>query len=254
PTGTARSSSRPSGPSAPVAGPPRRPSRPSWPAPGWTTKGAASPPARCCTSSSGTRWRSRPTCRPPARGRSRTRSCRSPTSTSAWRSSWTGCVSGSERALRHLQLVPGELLDVDVLEGDDPYLPGEAGGAADVPPPRVLHRHLEVDLGTLAADAHVHAVGEVEPTLGLHDVAEEVHDVAVLAVERQLHLGLVLLQVLRAHRVLPSAVAAATSLSSGLRPSSTLATGSPTPGRDQDRRWCSQSPCSARASRWAAAE
>src|SRR5690606_30518346 len=40
---------------------------------------------------------------------------------------------------------------------------------------------------------------KVEAPLGLHDVGEQAHHVAVLAVELQLHVGLVLLEVLGAH-------------------------------------------------------
>ena len=42
--------------------------------------------------------------------------------------------------------------------------------------------------------------GEVEATIGLHDVREQRHDVAVLAVQRELELGLVPLEILSAHR------------------------------------------------------
>src|SRR3712207_7521191 len=52
--------------------------------------------------------------------------------------------------------------------------------------------HLQVD-----------GVGEVEAPLGLHHVGELPDDVPVLAIELQLHLGLVLLQVLGAHRGSP---------------------------------------------------
>src|SRR5699024_2885376 len=38
-----------------------------------------------------------------------------------------------------------------------------------------------------------------EPTLGLHHIAEQTDDVPILAIELKLHLGLVLLQVLRTH-------------------------------------------------------
>src|SRR5687768_4462910 len=47
---------------------------------------------------------------------------------------------------------------------------------------------------------HRHVVGGVEPSLCFDHVREHAHHVAVLTVELQLHLGLVPLEILRAHR------------------------------------------------------
>src|SRR5258708_20348172 len=72
-----------------------------------------------------------------------------------------------------------------------------------------MHGDLEEHLAVVSrADLEVDIVGEVEPALGLHHVREEADDVAVLAIELELHFGLVLLEILRAH-VLPSAAAGA---------------------------------------------
>src|SRR6185436_8198343 len=46
-------------------------------------------------------------------------------------------------------------------------------------------------------------VGQVEAALGLHHVGELGHDVPVLLVEGELHLGLVLLEILGAHGCTP---------------------------------------------------
>src|SRR5690606_20056885 len=93
-----------------------------------------------------------------------------------------------------------QLLDVDVLEGDDALFLDEPRGAVDVPHPGVVHGDLEPGLPAAAGvDLHVDLVGQVEPPLGLDDVAEQPHHVAVLAVELQLHVGLVLLEILGAH-------------------------------------------------------
>src|SRR5919197_3104377 len=92
-----------------------------------------------------------------------------------------------------------ELLDVDVFERQDPYVLHESGRAVHVPHPRVGHLHLEVDLAVGVAYVQVHVVGEVEAPLGLHHVRELPDDVAVLAIELQLHLGLVLLKILGTH-------------------------------------------------------
>src|SRR3954467_6626756 len=54
-----------------------------------------------------------------------------------------------------------------------------------------------------AVDLQVHGVGQVEAPFGLHHVRELPDDVPILAIELQLHLGLVLLQVLGAHRGSP---------------------------------------------------
>src|SRR3712207_9411804 len=66
-----------------------------------------------------------------------------------------------------------------------------------------------------SADLQGTGVGEVEAPLGLHHVGELPDDVPVLAIELQLHLGLVLLQVLGAHRGSPD--------TGRMAPSSTIA-------------------------------
>src|SRR5215813_8071386 len=107
--------------------------------------------------------------------------------------------------LGKLQVALRQFLDIHVLEGHDPYVLHEPGRAVHVPDPRVVHGDLEEHLAVVGrADLKVHVVGEIEPALGLDHVREEPDDVAVLAIELQLHLGLVLLEILRAH-VLPSA-------------------------------------------------
>src|SRR5699024_5443243 len=138
--------------------------------------------------------------------------------------------------------------------------------------PGVGHGDVEVDLTALVADLHVDGVGEVEATLGLDDVGEQADDIAVLPVELQLHLGLVLLQVLRAHRASRAGTVASSicctgpssptsgsgdratgaspsaptpSSSASCRSSSTAP--SPVPASRQDRRWCRQGPCCSRA-------
>src|SRR3954470_3550934 len=107
---------------------------------------------------------------------------------------------GEVAALGQLEFRLGQLLDVDVLEGHDPHALDEPRRAVDVPDPGVGHRDLEVHLAAVAARCHLHRVRQVEPALGLDDVGEQADDVAVLAVQRQLHLGLVVLEVLGAHR------------------------------------------------------
>src|SRR5450756_1798398 len=101
--------------------------------------------------------------------------------------------------LGKLELALGELFDVDVLEGHDPHGLDESGRPVDIPDPRVGHRDVEVDLTALTAYLQVDRVGQVEASLRLNDVGEQPDDVAILAIELKLHLGLVLLQVLRAH-------------------------------------------------------
>src|SRR6266566_8678429 len=98
------------------------------------------------------------------------------------------------------QVALGQFLDVDVLEGDDPYIFHKTGRTVHVPHPGILHRDLEEDLAVVGgADVQLDLIGQVEPSLGLHHVREELHYVPVLAIELQLHLGFVLLEVLRAH-------------------------------------------------------
>src|SRR5258708_32756713 len=111
--------------------------------------------------------------------------------------------------LGKLEVALGQVLDINVLELHDPDVLHEPGRAVHVPDPRVVHGDLEEHLTVVGRpDLEVHVVGEIEPALGLNHVREEPDDVAVLAIELQLHLGLVLLEILRAH-VLPSAAAGA---------------------------------------------
>src|SRR5215472_37829 len=102
--------------------------------------------------------------------------------------------------LGQFEVTFGQLLDVDVLEGDDPHVLYEPCGPVHVPYPRVVHGDLEKDLAVVrAAYLEIHVVSEIEPSLGLHDMGEQADNVAVLAVELQLHLRFVLFQVFRAH-------------------------------------------------------
>src|SRR6185436_13000089 len=101
--------------------------------------------------------------------------------------------------LGRVDLLLAELLDVDVLEREHLDVLGETGGPAHVPYPGVGHRDLEEDVSGLGPRFHVDLVAEVETAVGLHDVLEYADDVAVLPIEGQLHLGLVLLEILRTH-------------------------------------------------------
>src|SRR3954454_14923381 len=108
---------------------------------------------------------------------------------------------GDPSGLRRLDLAVAELLDVDVLEGQDLDVLGQpASGPVHVPDPGVGEGHLEEHVPGLGARLHVHLVAQVEAPIGLHDVLEDADDVAVLPVEVELHLGLVLLEILGAHR------------------------------------------------------
>src|SRR5690606_129089 len=98
-----------------------------------------------------------------------------------------------------VELRLGQLLDVDVLERHHPHRADEPRGAVDVPHPGVPERELEEHLPAGAAHLQVDLVGEVEAPFGLHHVREEPDDVPVLAVQAELELGLVVLQVLCAH-------------------------------------------------------
>src|SRR3954463_9575631 len=107
---------------------------------------------------------------------------------------------GDRSGLRRLDLAVAELLDVDVLEGEDLDVLGQpASGPVHVPDPGVGEGHLEEHVPGLGAGLHVHLVAQVEAPIGLHDVLEDADDVAVLPIEVELHLGLVLLEILGAH-------------------------------------------------------
>src|SRR5690606_29947892 len=63
-------------------------------------------------------------------------------------------------------------------------------------------REFEIHLARGGTDLKVDRVREVEPTLSLHDVGEQPDHVAILTVERELHVGLVVLKVFGAHRLI----------------------------------------------------
>src|SRR5215470_2510691 len=107
-----------------------------------------------------------------------------------------------------LEVALGEFLDVDVLERHDLDVLNEPGGPVHVPHPGVLHGDLEEHFAVLGrADVQLDLVGEVEPALGLDHVGEQAHDIPILPIELELHLGLVFLEIFRAH-ALPSDQAA----------------------------------------------
>src|SRR6476469_6602144 len=117
--------------------------------------------------------------------------------------------------LRGLDLAVAELLDVDVLEGQHLDVLGEtAGRAVHVPDPGVGEGDLEEHVTGLRAGLHVDLVAQVETTVGLDDVLEDADDVAVLPIEVELHLGLVLLEILGAHGETSSRVAGVSNSSS----------------------------------------
>src|SRR5262249_6808090 len=100
----------------------------------------------------------------------------------------------------NLEVAPGEFLDVDVLERHDLDVLHEPGGPVHVPHPGVLHGDLEEHVTVLGrADVQFDLVSEVEPALGLDHVGEQAHDVPILPIELELHLGLVLFEIFRAH-------------------------------------------------------
>src|SRR6476660_8032512 len=106
------------------------------------------------------------------------------------------------RAGSEAEVVAGQLFDVHVAERDDPYRGHEAGLrlAVHVPDPRIVQLELDVGAPTLDVDGLVHPVREVEAALRLDHVLERRRDVPVLLEELVLDLGLVLLEVVRAHR------------------------------------------------------
>src|ERR1039457_5746013 len=100
----------------------------------------------------------------------------------------------------HLEVAAREFLDVHVLEGHDPDILHESRRPVHVPDPRVLHCDLEIHFTVLGRPyVQLNLVRQVETALGLDDMGEQADDVPVLAVELQLHLGLVLLEILCAH-------------------------------------------------------
>src|SRR5258708_36560907 len=82
--------------------------------------------------------------------------------------------------LGKLEVALGQFLDIDVLERHDPDVLHEPGRAIHVPDPRVVHGDLEEHLTvTPPPPPQLHAVGDIEPALGLNHLREEPDDVAV---------------------------------------------------------------------------
>src|SRR5258706_595163 len=99
-----------------------------------------------------------------------------------------------------LQLGRRQLFDVDVLERQDPNLGDESGLSIHVPYPCVAQLHFDHRLGGVSADVQLDVVGQIEPALGLHGVAEHGRDVLVLLSELELTLGLEVLEIVGAQR------------------------------------------------------
>ena len=114
------------------------------------------------------------------------------------------CGTRPRRSRRYPARMSGfQLLDVHILKRHHPALLTKRAGRY-ISNPGVVHLDLEVDLAVGVAHVQVDLVGQVEPALRLHHVGELADNVAVLPVELQLHLGLVLLEIFRAHRTPPS--------------------------------------------------
>src|ERR1039457_2158272 len=157
---------------------------------------------------------------------------------------------------RNLQIALCELFDVHVLERHDLDVLHEPRRSVHVPHPGVGHAHLEKHLTARVTDVEHVFVGEVEPAFGLDDVLEQTHDVAVLPIELELHIGLVVLKVFRAHRSSATEIASDRSnATSALSPRSTMRGASRPQSASStrltlmnDRRCSAQGPCSASAS------
>src|SRR5215467_10442311 len=134
--------------------------------------------------------------------------------------SWRNCprcvLRCARRSAQNLQLLGvgdlevalSEFVDVDVLERDNLDILNEPGGPVHIPHPGVLHGDLEEHLAVVGrADVQLDLIGEVEPALGLDHMGEQAHDVPILPIELELHLGLVFLEIFCAH-ALPSDQAA----------------------------------------------
>src|SRR5581483_8768573 len=147
-----------------------------------------------------------------------------------------GCSLLSRQAQRpptvshHLQLLFRELLDVDVLERDDPHRGHEPGRAVHIPHPGIAQLDLEVGAALLVASLHLDLVGQIETPLGLDHVAEHGEDGAVLLVQLELDLGFVPFEVFGAHRFALTASIVRTTRTTPWRPA--IPAG-----------WCAPPPC-----------
>ena len=138
----------------------------------------------------------------------------------------------------------------------------EAAGAVDVPHPGVLKTELEEDLAAVGAHLHINGVGQVEAALGLHHVGEQRDDIPVLAVQVQLQIVLIGLEVFSAHDSIMHVLSVrpeqapmarrAVPITAGQQIQRSASTKEPTPGKFHERRCWSLAPRRASASTWAA--
>src|SRR5690625_2309846 len=109
-------------------------------------------------------------------------------------------LGGLESAFGQFQVGFGQLFNVDVLESDHPNGLDEPGRAVHVPHPGIPEGQFEEHLTAGGVHLQVHIVRQVETPFCLDHIRAQPDDVAVLAVERQFGLGLVVLQVIGTHR------------------------------------------------------
>jgi hypothetical protein len=98
-----------------------------------------------------------------------------------------------------LELPARQLLDVDVLERQDPHARDEPVGAVDVPHPHIAHGELEIEVVLGVVPNDIDLVREIEPALRLDDVLKLTDDVAILAVQRELQLAIEFLESILIH-------------------------------------------------------
>jgi hypothetical protein len=127
---------------------------------------------------------------------------------SAPRSREGACAGEPSRALfvqrelfGQLEFFLSKLFDIDVFERE--YFDGldEAVGSINIPHPHIGECQLEVEVAAHVTHNLLDLIGQIKPSLGFNDVLKLRHHVAVLAVQGELNLAVVIFEIVIVHGV-----------------------------------------------------
>ena len=89
-----------------------------------------------------------------------------------------------------------DFFDVHVLEGHDAHGLDETAGTVDIPYPCVSQLHIEIHVLTSGTHVEIDLIRQVEATLSLHHIGEQLDDVTVFPIQREFGVGFVIVEIL----------------------------------------------------------
>ncbi|QCH29829.1 Hypothetical protein Blongum51A_0228 [Bifidobacterium longum] len=95
-----------------------------------------------------------------------------------------------------------DFFDVHVLEGHDAHGLDETAGTVDIPYPCVSQLHIEIHVLTSGTHVEIDLIRQVEATLSLHHIGEQLDDVTVFPIQREFGVGFVIVEILGTHACL----------------------------------------------------